>query len=127
MQSSVATQVAGWFNQTEEINASSNTEVEIEDTIEEAEVIAAPTTIESTAVEVDKTIHSKGYSIVVGSFKENNADKYAADLAAKGMNVYHPRLLEKSWNWALYLKNRSPTGHDNHQVFRKFRRLIYAY
>ena len=88
MQSSVATQVAGWFNQTEEINASSNTEVEIEDSIEEAEVIPAPTTIENTAVVVDNTIHSKGYSIVVGSFKEkDNADKYAADLAAKGMKV----------------------------------------
>jgi cell division septation protein DedD len=88
MQSSVAHQVAGWFSQTEEINTSNNQEVEIENTLEESVIISNPIRVESTTVAEDKTIPSKGYSIVVGSFKEkNNANNYAADLAAKGMEV----------------------------------------
>ena len=40
------------------------------------------------AVEVVPQVHSKGYSVIVGSFREkSNADNYAAELAAQGLEV----------------------------------------
>ena len=88
MQSSVVTQVAGWFNQNEETNLLNSAEVEIESKIEETLSIPAPRVVKNTVATINKTTHSKGYSIVVGSFKEkNNADNYAAELAAKGLEI----------------------------------------
>ena len=72
MQSSVVTQVAGWFNQNEETNLLNSAEVEIESEIEETLSIPAPRVVKNTVATINKTTHSKGYSIVVGSFKEKN-------------------------------------------------------
>lgn len=93
MQSSVATQVAGWFAEEETVSP-----VKLESTtIENAETIEA-TAPESIETEVkpeqprEKPVtqfkHTKGYSVIVGSFREkSNADNYAAELAAKGLEV----------------------------------------
>ena len=77
MQSSVSQQVAGWFTQIEETNSSENPNFN-----------STPPTLTEKSIPVNEKIHSKGYSIIVGSFKEkNNADRYAADLANNGMEV----------------------------------------
>ena len=87
MQSSVSHQVAGWFTQIEEANSSDNQNSEMEASFQKDIISTPPTLIENSTL-VNETIHSKGYSIIVGSFKEkNNADRYAADLAINGMEV----------------------------------------
>lgn len=93
MQSSVATQLAGWFAEEEvipsteiELTPVQPTEVanDVQTQVIEPEVkdempIAKPVT---------QLKYSKGYSVVVGSFREGaNADIYAAELAAKGLEV----------------------------------------
>lgn len=93
-QSSVATQVAGWFASVPTIEATTVTaeedeaeQLEVNAAIEvEAEIESAP---EVQAQAVQQGLFKSGYSIVVGSFKEGqNADAYAAELANKGFEVY---------------------------------------
>ena len=87
MQSSVSQQVAGWFTQIEETNSSENPNSEIEASFQK-NFNSTPRTLTEKSVPVNEKIHSKGYSIIVGSFKEKtNADRYAADLANNGMEV----------------------------------------
>jgi cell division septation protein DedD/nucleoid DNA-binding protein len=93
MQSSVATQVAGWFT------AEDTLEIEALPTVEPAAELPAITPTQPVVEEVEETpapkavevvsqVHSKGYSVIVGSFREkSNADNYAAELAAQGLEV----------------------------------------
>lgn len=93
MQSSVATQVAGWFA-AEEVIPSTEPELTPIESTESVEEIT-PVSIETEALPdltvikpVTQVKHSNGYSVIVGSFREGaNADNYAAELAAKGLEV----------------------------------------
>jgi len=93
MQSSVATQVAGWFA-AEEVIPSTEPELTPIESTESVEEIT-PVSVETEAVPdltvikpVTQVKHSNGYSVIVGSFREGaNADNYAAELAAKGLEV----------------------------------------
>ena len=93
MQSSVATQVAGWFA-AEEVIPSTEPELTPIESTESVEEIT-PVSVETEAVPdltvikpVTQLKHSNGYSVIVGSFREGaNADNYAAELAAKGLEV----------------------------------------
>ena len=95
MQSSVATQVAGWFAE-EEVAPATELElntVESSETVKEITPVAVEVEAEtmpesSVAKPVTQFKYSKGYSVIVGSFREGaNADNYAAELAAKGLEV----------------------------------------
>ncbi|HCP40649.1 MAG TPA: hypothetical protein DIT65_02550 [Cryomorphaceae bacterium] len=93
MQSSVATQVAGWFTSDDVL------EIEALPTNEPATELPVATPAQPTVEPVVETtvnvssnvvseVHSNGYSVIVGSFREkSNADNYAAELAAKGFEV----------------------------------------
>ena len=93
MQSSVATQVAGWFA-AEEVIPSTEPELTPIESTESVEEIT-PVSVETEALPdltvikpVTQLKHSNGYSVIVGSFREGaNADNYAAELAAKGLEV----------------------------------------
>ena len=95
MQSSVVTQVAGWFA-AEEVPPATELEltpVESAETAREITPVAVEVEAEATpeapvAKPVTQLKYSKGYSVIVGSFREGaNADNYAAELAAKGLEV----------------------------------------
>jgi len=94
LQSSVVTQVAGWFTE-ENSSPVLNNDLGAITPTEEAEEIS-PEALEEvvkveepTALPVTQSKYSAGYSVVVGSFREGaNADNYAAELAAKGLEVH---------------------------------------
>ena len=95
MQSSVVTQVAGWFA-AEEVPPATELEltpVESAETAREITPVAVEVKAEAIpeapmAKPVTQLKYSKGYSVIVGSFREGaNADNYAAELAAKGLEV----------------------------------------
>lgn len=98
MQSSVATQVAGWFaGSATETSISPSSEASIEEhnidvVIEDKAVISSESDevrpVETSVLPVRQASYVHGYSVVVGSFKEgSNADSFAAELANKGLDV----------------------------------------